>query len=288
MHGGQGRLGLRGLFHVGGPHGAQVVGGLQAPYPGQLVEVVQLLAAGLGHVEVEGLTLVDQMPYDINLSEYSAEHDLETKYTDFFSQGDSLPGIGGDEKLRQVLFSLEGNEVSELMEVGGKFYLFQVAERAESYIPKMDEVAKEVEDKYISHLAVEKARASAELYLNDLTQGKAWEELAKENKKAIEQTDFFQRRDPVPKIGSDPGLTLDLFKLNGKRRYPERVFQNDKGAFVVRWEGYKGIDNSKFDDEKEKYRFSLMQAKHNHLFESWLESLRNQADIEIISPVSSE
>ena len=34
------------------------------------------------------------------------------------------------------------------------------------------------------------------------------------------------------------------FKLDENNRYPDPVFENNKGAFVVRWEAYEGIDAS--------------------------------------------
>ena len=37
-------------------------------------------------------------------------------------------------------------------------------------------------------------------------------------------------------------------------------------------------------EEKEKQRLSLMQKKHSRLFENWLDYLRAQADIDIITP----
>ncbi len=48
-----------GLLHVAGRAGPQVVGGLAAQGPGQLVQLVQLAAVRRGHVEVQRLGLVD-------------------------------------------------------------------------------------------------------------------------------------------------------------------------------------------------------------------------------------
>src|SRR5688572_17021707 len=52
------RLGGR-LLRVGGAHGAQVVGRLEAANPSELVGVVQLLARGARHIDIERLRLVD-------------------------------------------------------------------------------------------------------------------------------------------------------------------------------------------------------------------------------------
>ena len=77
-----------------------------------------------------------------------------------------------------------------------------------------------------------------------------------------------------------PGLQEAAFKLNANNRYPETVFTNDKGAFVIRWEEEKGIDQEKFQEEKERAINSLMLAKQQAIFSSWLERLKENSDID--------
>jgi peptidyl-prolyl cis-trans isomerase D len=251
----------------------------------QIVEAIVVNASTeLAHEK--GLTLIDQMPYDAVLSEYAADHDLKVQYTGYFSQTEPIDGLGGTDTLRKSLFALEGKETSELIELKGKFYLFQVDDRKASYVPEMNEVAVKAKEALIADLAAKKARAAAEDYLAELKKGKPWDELSKEKKKKGEETDFFSRRDPVPALGNLPGLQEAVFALSQSKRYPDTIFENEGGAYVIRWEAYKGIDESKYQEEKEQYRMSLMQAKHKTAFDNWLLNLRKQAEIEIVTPVS--
>ena len=130
-----------------------------------------------------------------------------------------------------------------------------------------------------------KAKSSAEEYLNNLREDKDWEELAKEHHFTPETTDFFTRNDIIPQIGHNPELKEAVFGLDRDKRYPERVFENEKGVFVIRWEGEEGIDKEKYRKDKEKFRHSLMLAKHKSMLGGWLENLKNKAEIEIITPV---
>ncbi|MCD6296682.1 MAG: SurA N-terminal domain-containing protein [Deltaproteobacteria bacterium] len=234
----------------------------------------------------KGLSLIDQMPYDADLSKYAAEHDLKVQYTGYFSRNEPIDGIGGTDTLRQSLFALEGKETSDLMELEGKFYLFQVVDRKASYVPELNEVAIKVKEALIKDLAAKKAKAAADNFLADLNEGKSWNELAKQEKKKAEETDFFSRRDPVPKLGNVQGLAEAVFALNQDKKYPDTIFENDLGAYVIRWEASKGIDETEYLQEKEKYRMSLMQVKHNTAFENWLQDLRRNAEIEIVTPVT--
>ena len=79
-----------------------------------------------------------------------------------------------------------------------------------------------------------------------------------------------------------PGFQEAVFKLNENNRYPDTVFENNKGSFVVRWEAYEGIDEKTYQKEKDTQRLSLMQKKHMRLFETWLENLKENAEIKII------
>ncbi|UCF57197.1 MAG: hypothetical protein JSW15_01570, partial [Deltaproteobacteria bacterium] len=85
-----------------------------------------------------------------------------------------------------------------------------------------------------------------------------------------------------------PDLQEAAFNLGERRRYPDRVFKNEKGVFVIRWEGRKGIDREKYEENKVNYRISLMRAKHQAIFGDWLGDLKKRAEIEIVHPVSGE
>ncbi|MBW2096188.1 MAG: SurA N-terminal domain-containing protein, partial [Deltaproteobacteria bacterium] len=241
-------------------------------------------ATDLAHEK--GLSLIDQMPYEVDLSTYAAENKLAVHYTDSFSLNDPIPGIGGDEKLRESLFSLQKNEASELIELQEKFYIFQVAGRKASYLPELKDVKEAVKRDFLQHLAAEKAKAVAQKYLHELTAGKEWKKVAAASGVKAQETGFFTRQGPVPKIGYDQGLIETVFHLNKSKRYPEKVFENQAGAFLIRWEGSKGIDPQKFQKEKEQYRFSLMRLKQQTAFQNWLDALRKKARVEIVAPVS--
>ena len=234
----------------------------------------------------KGLSLIDQMPYEVDLRKYAAENKLSVGDTDFFSLQQPIPGLGGDEKLRQSLFSLEKNEASELIELHGKFYIFQVVGRKASYLPELKDVKEAVKTDFLNHLAAEKAKSTAEEYLHELAKGKKWEQIAKESGVSPEETGFFTRRGPVPKIGYDEELLDAAFNLNKDKRYPEKVFENPAGAYIIRWEAYKGIDEKKFQKEKDQYRFSLMRLKQQTVFQTWLDALRKTAKVKIVAPLT--
>lgn len=235
----------------------------------------------------KALSLIDQMPYDADLTQYAKERGMPVKTTDFFAQNEPIPDIKGDSKLHNTLFSMQKNDITDLIELNETFYIIQIADTKPSYLPGLDEAREEVNKDYIAYLAKVEAKSAAEAFQKQIGEGKTWEEGIKSQGLEVITTGFFKRSDNMEKIGYLPELKEAAFALNEKKRYPDKTFENDEGAFVIRWEESKGIDKKSFEEEKEKYRASLLRSKHRALVGDWIETLRKKADVEIITPVES-
>jgi peptidyl-prolyl cis-trans isomerase D len=253
----------------------------------QIVDSLTMSAASeLAHEK--GLSIVDQMPYDIELSVFAKQQGVEAKESSFFRKTEPVSGIVGSERITESLFALDKGETTDLIELGGKFYIFQVVETRESYLPELKDVAEKVRENYTNYLAAQDAAAAATSYLKTLKEGKSWDQLAKEKGLTPKETGFFSRRGPIPEIGNAPELIEIAFRLNAKDPFPDKPFVNENGAFVTRWLEKQGIDETAFSKEKKEYGESLVQAKHQRIFQNWLENLRKNAKIEMVTPVKRE
>jgi peptidyl-prolyl cis-trans isomerase D len=236
----------------------------------------------------KALSFLDQMPYQTELSQFAAEHQAKAGESGYFSLDEPIPDVGDNEKLKQSLFSLQKGETSEVFEVEGKFYIFQVSDRKPSVLPTLDQVREKVKEDLTANLAAQEAKAAAEKFLARLKAGEDWNALAKENRLDPKTTDFFSRQNPSSEIGYDQKLLEAAFGLGEKNRYPEGVFDGEKGVFVIRYEDRQGIDNEKYQAEKESYRTSLVQARLRLLSGQWLQGLQKKAEIEILLPPDKE
>ncbi|MCG6535779.1 MAG: peptidyl-prolyl cis-trans isomerase, partial [Syntrophales bacterium LBB04] len=231
----------------------------------------------------KALVFLDQMPYQTALPQYASEHKEKATETDFFSQKDAIPAIGDDERLKQTLLSLKENEVSEVMEVQGKFYIIQVTGRKPSALPDFQEVSEQVKADYTSHLTMQEAKAAAEQFLAKLKEGKEWAVLSKETHIETKTTEFFSRQKPAQ--GVDFGMIEAALTLNQNKRYPETVFEAEKGIFVIRWEGQQGIDPKKYEEEKGNYRSMVARLKQQTAYKEWLDNLRKNATIRMMDTI---
>ncbi len=234
-----------------------------------------------------GYELIDKMPYDMPLEDYAKENGLKIKYTDFFSlDDDSIPEIGGDKKIIKSLFDLKDKEISDLIMLKGKFYIFQVKERKASFIPKLESVYDQVKEDLIDELAMEEAKKEARSFLKEVkSKSGLWEEMIKKMGLELKQTDFFKRSDQIPHIGGDQELKEILFSLDKDHRYPKDIYANQEGAYVIRWEERKEPDKKEFQKQKYNLKIELSYIKRDRAFDMWLKALRKSAKIEILNPV---
>ncbi len=236
----------------------------------------------------KALSLIDQMPYDVVLEEYAERQKVSTRQSGYFSSNEPIPDIGGDDKLRKSIFSFEKNDVSDVLEFGGKFYIIQVVDKKASHLPELEDVKEKVKKNFTSHLATLEAKSAAEDYLAQLKGGKDWKQLAKERNLITNTTEYLTRSDYIPQIGYAPELQDAAFSLSENRIYPDGVFQTDRGVIVIKFEGRKGVDMAKYEEEKMNYRMSLMRTKNTVIFGDWLKELKGRAEIEIVQPVSGQ
>ena len=228
----------------------------------------------------KGLSLIDQLPYDVNLKQFAADHDEPYGSTEFFSRSEPAPLVSGNSKLIETLFSLEKGDTTDLVEQNDEYYIMQMIDKENSYLPKLDEVYTKVEADYIEDVALKDAGIEAEKYLEKLKEGSNWEDLAKEKHRTVESTDFFTRNGTPGKIGIVPGIQDAAFKLTADKPFPDKVFKNDEGAYVIKWEAKQDIDITKYKEEKERYAESLLRTKRQEIFNDWLNKMKAKSDID--------
>ena len=231
------------------------------------------------------LSLMDQMPYDIDLATYAAQHGLTANETDYFPKDGAIPGLGGDERLKGSIASLDKGEVSEVIEHKDKFYIIQVVDIKSSYIPKVSEVSDQLQKDFIDHQSLVVAKKEAESYFEELKGGATWSELAKKKNLKTDETGLFSRAETIPKIGYAPSLFEAAFSLSSQKRYPDQVFEVNKKVYIIRWLDEKGIDIEDFDKEKKAFKQALLVTKERRISNVWLQSIKDEAEIRIVTPI---
>ena len=95
------------------------------------------------------------------------------------------------------------------------------------------------------------------------------------------ETGFFSRNQAIPKIGYEPQLQQDAFNLTMKQPLMKKPVQGRQGWYVVRLQGRQAPDEKGFAKEKASIVQQLTEQKKQAAFNSWVEQLKANAEIEI-------
>jgi len=226
------------------------------------------------------LSLIDHMPNDADLVQYAEQNNVSVNTTDYFSEDKPVLLLVDQKKILNMIFSLQNKEVSDVIEINNVFYIIQVIDKTVSYLPKIEESRSQVEGDFIEYLAMQKAKSAAGEYLSKLRVGSDWNTLAQEKGRTPQTTDFFTRLAFPQGMEDISDFQNAAFNLSQANRYPNGVFENNTGAFVIRWEENKGIDEEKYKGEKETYRKNILSTKQQYIFRSWLNRLKENAKID--------
>jgi peptidyl-prolyl cis-trans isomerase D len=226
------------------------------------------------------LSVIDQMPSDADLAQYAGQKGLTTTTTEYFSEDNPITFLAGQSSILNTLFSMQTKEISDVIELNNNFYVIQVTDKRDAYLPNISEVSTDVEDDYRIYLAQQKAKTTAEEYLSRLKSGSDWNTLSTEKGRTVQTTDYFTRTDFPKEIDYIEGLQNAAFKLNQSNRFPDKVFENETGAFIIRWEEKKGINEEDYKKEKDTYASSMLSTKKQYIFSSWIQRLMKSAEID--------
>jgi len=232
-----------------------------------------------------------EMAYDAALSAFDAainsnsikqaaeQLGVEAQTTPLFLRTDKLEGLSGSSELVQQAFNLLEGDLSDVVEVGGVYYLFQVDQRQAPQVPELEVVSEQVKEDLTLQMREEKARTEAEAFLKALLEGATFDTAAKRKRGGVITSDYFKRQDSVPAIGNEPEISQKAFLLSSDNRIAAEVIKGVEGYYVVRLEDRRQPAEDAFAGEKVQTTMQLMQLKKEDAFSAWLSAMKAESEI---------
>lgn len=178
-------------------------------------------------------------------------------------------------------FELDVMDISDVKELGNKFYIIQVMEKVDSKIPEFAAVKDKVKADLVKKMQDEKAEEDAGKLLAMVKEGKTMADAAKAFDVASDETGAFKRSGTIPKIGFDGKVLESSFLLTGEKDLPDAPVPGTKGFYVIQLKERKVPDAAGLEDEKDNIKNQLLQQKKFQTFSDWVEQLKSESTIEI-------
>ncbi|WP_022851863.1 SurA N-terminal domain-containing protein [Limisalsivibrio acetivorans] len=213
-----------------------------------------------------------------NLTAYNdtAEKKLDIEETGYFSQDQVVDPISGNPEAIKAIFGLAQSEVSQVTDIMGKKYIFEVVDIQEARVPEFSEVRNEVREDYIAEQALDIAKEEAE---NAIAEG-SMEAAAEKLNLTYSTTPKFFRNDSIPGIGMNLELMDSAFS-NEPGTFLEQPFVNGGNVFIVRVKEHEAPDMDLLADSRDEIETSIYSVKSETALNSYLDSKREKAEIEI-------
>jgi peptidyl-prolyl cis-trans isomerase D len=178
-------------------------------------------------------------------------------------------------------FALQTDEISDIQDIGGRYYLIQTTETIDAAVPEMEAVKARVVADLVKKIQADKAREDAEAMSADLRAGKTFEESAAGHGVDVKQTGLFTRKATIPEIGTDPAFTQAAFQLPSAGSASEGPVKGSAGFYLLRLSERKAPAAGGFDTEKDGIRSLLLRQKQRTVFQDWIDARKADSQIAI-------
>lgn len=202
--------------------------------------------------------------------------------TPFFSENEDVPEIETDENFYKAAFEVKPNDIQEVIESNGMFYIIKGVETAPPRVPELIEVKEKIREAYLKEKAKAIALDKANEAIKRLRDGESLAQLAEELGKDVKETGSFSRfyRGYIPPIGYSDEIFQTAFSLSQEDPFPKMPYWIDNRWVIVALKERIGINQESFEKERKNFFARLLQLKRNQVLQAWLGALKKGAKIE--------
>jgi peptidyl-prolyl cis-trans isomerase D len=224
--------------------------------------------------------VLDQVKLKKGLEEPAKSNSLEIKETGFFSVDQEVPAIGWSYDFMEISFGLEKDQINEaLIKTDKGFYIIQLKEKKGPYIPGYEEVKDAVKNAFIKNAAIGLAKEKAEkVYLDAdarVKNNEKFVDILKEYALEAKETDYIGRDGYVPEIG--PAREFVDMALSLETGAVSKPLKSPAGWVIIQPLELITIDESKFIEEKEKFKEGILSDKKEKEFDKYFQDLQKKA-----------
>ncbi|MCQ9207928.1 MAG: peptidyl-prolyl cis-trans isomerase, partial [Omnitrophica bacterium] len=211
------------------------------------------------------------------------QNQLEIQETGFFGSQDVIAQIGLSYEFLNAAFSLEIDEISNVIETPKGYFIIKIKEKKEPYIPALDKIKVAVEEALI----IEKSRELAKEEAQDLAsrlkglvkeEALSFEKAAEKLTLTVKETEGFSKISYISGIGQSPEFAQAAFAL--KPGAVSEAIAVPAGYCILSLKEIIPIEEEKFIQEKEKFSQKVLERKKDIFYRIWLNDLKNKASLE--------
>jgi len=180
----------------------------------------------------------------------------------------------------RLALSLPVGEISDVKEVGDAFYIIRPMDRHEPEDLSLETVKDKVLMAMTQELQDEKAKATAQAWLDKAGTDKNISALADIESLSLKSTALFGKKGTIPELGQSPEIIEAAFQLKDKTVHPG-VLKGHDGYYLIALNERKVPEESQVQENLGDVKKQLLSMKQNSAYAEWITALKNKSNIEI-------
>ena len=218
-----------------------------------------------------------QEPSD--LDQVARETGFAVSESDFFAQGDPIPGLGVAPQVSAAAFRLANNEVSQPVPSPRGTVFITVTDRRDPYVPELAEVRERVRTDVTRERATELSRQRANEIAATLRNASNFAAAAKAQGLEAKDTELIARESPLPDIGVSPEADKVAFTLPAGA--VSEPVATGNGTVIVRVVERDDVTPDEFRLGREAFREQLLTERRGRFFSAYMEKAKGRMRIEV-------
>lgn len=247
-------------------------------------EIVRELKAEKGKTEAGRAIDADRAKAlgGAELAALAGERGLAYRESPWFARSEAVPQVGAVEAFNKTAFSLAPKELAPAVEAPDAYYLTRGRGRQEPSVPPLERVRSDIEKRLKEGKAFDLAVERAKTLLDQLKRETDLGALARRHNLRVDETGWFSRSaTELPKIGALKETRPAALPLSRYQPTAERVYTQERAAYVVALKASEEAVPEGFAKEKERLREEVLAEKRQRALVRFLEGLKAKAKVEI-------
>jgi peptidyl-prolyl cis-trans isomerase D len=227
-------------------------------------------------------TLYESVFQGDDLAEVATEQKLTVMRADFFdSAGPEMLGAGRAAFATAAL-ALEPDEISDVVEIEGTYYLIQALEKEAPKVPELAAVRERVEADLLARKQDKQAKNDAEAFHAKVSEADiGLEKAAQQAGREVNTSALFKRSEAIPEIGNERAIAEAAFALTKDAPLADGVLKGAQGYYVITLDERRTPDMAGFSERREAIEQRVLRQKSTSLMTSLIEQLRAGSEIEV-------
>jgi peptidyl-prolyl cis-trans isomerase D len=196
-----------------------------------------------------------------------------------FARDEPIGGLGAAPDLAAQAFQMTDSEVVGPVSTPRGFVFASLAEKRDSYLPKIDEVRERVRDVVILNRAREMSREKAQASAARLKSADNFEAAAKAAGAEARTTDLITRESPLPELGPSTDVLDQAFALpQGAVSDPATT---ETGTAIVKVLEKQETTAADLAANRERFRNELLTDRRNRFFAAYMDKAKEKMRIQL-------